>query len=152
MKQHKPPDLTPNVICPICGSDNTKLINDTKYVKNEGKELHEYKCESCKKNFIPAMESRNPYQLKVDGWAKQVRINGNNEGNSWRSEKDYIEIIREEVAYGDTDAGGYKLMKEICSIYVQVTGHQPDSAEYAKFVNGCRNSKYLTELVATFRK
>jgi transposase-like protein len=81
MKEPSQPNYDLNAVaCPHCGSEKTENVTEEKNVDELGTpDFTKYVCNDCGENFIPAMESE---RRKL--WSKKVRINGYNEGKSWR--------------------------------------------------------------------
>lgn len=124
------------VACPECGGETTKLA--AKVTMEPGNlQCNEYACPKCGIKFIPALESFTP----MNKWQHKIRVNGNNEGESWKKSKTII--IKEECVGGCCSSE--PLLEEIGILFTQITGHKPDSSQYADFVNGVRNSKFLTQ-------
>jgi transposase-like protein len=111
-----------SVICPNCGSPDTQKMKEDISMA-AGMSRPRYFCSGCKKDFYPAFESNSK---NIKSWSKHVRMTENNNmGQSWK----------------DNDAD---VINEIVLVLTQTTGIKSDSSEYAKFVNGLRDSKFLT--------
>jgi hypothetical protein len=125
------------VFCPECGGESTKLSTQVKMSPGDI-QCNEYSCDKCRIRFIPALENFNI----MNKWQQKIRVNGNNDGESWKKNNKAI-IIKEECVGGCCSTE--PLLEEIAILFTQVTGHKPDSTQYAEFVNGVRNSKFLTQ-------
>lgn len=80
MKPVQRPDYDENVVaCPNCGGENTERVTQTEDTELGAKEDVAYVCGDCGEKFLPAM-----LESIIRKWSKKVRLDGNNEGRSWR--------------------------------------------------------------------